>query len=96
MDAKETSEALQILYHIRRNPNDMKYYNTKNNLDTVIGCMYTLEYLTCWGFPGCLFYQISEILFRIFIIFSKPIFDMITSLFNCVSGNMWCTEYNPC
>ncbi len=85
----ETSDALQALQYIRKNPNDIKYYDTKNNPRDI-----TFEYLTCSGFPGCLIETIA-LIFMIILLF---IYNIITSQFNCncVSGDMWCTEYKPC
>ena len=48
MTGKETSDALQALHNMRRNPNDMKYYDTKD-----IPLDETSEYLSCHWFPGC-------------------------------------------
>ncbi|UCF13043.1 MAG: hypothetical protein JSW06_01990 [Thermoplasmatales archaeon] len=53
---KEISDVLQALHHIRRNLNDMKYYDTKNSP------IETLEYITCFGFPACIIRSIIEIL----------------------------------
>ena len=58
MTVKETSDAVQTLNYIRRNSNDMKYYDTKNN-----PIYDTSEYLSCRWFPGCyiIFYILADI-----------------------------------
>jgi hypothetical protein len=69
---KEISDVLQNLYYIRRNPNDARYYDTKDNhLDE------TVEYLSCRWFPGC------YIVFYILVEIVASIIWFITQLFNC-------------
>ncbi|UCF13277.1 MAG: hypothetical protein JSW06_03190 [Thermoplasmatales archaeon] len=70
---KETSEALQALQYIRRNPNDMKYYDPKNDPNL------TLEYITCYGFPFCIILSIMLII----ELTSLVITGKITSLLSC-------------
>lgn len=58
MSGKETSDVIQTLHNIRRNPNDMKYYDTQNSpKDFTV--YYNISY--CW-FPGCLILKIYMII----------------------------------
>lgn len=79
MSGKETSDVIQTLHNIRRNPNDMKYYDTQNSpKDFTV--YYNISY--CW-FPGCLILKIYMIISDIlFIIFTIPIV-IITSKLTC-------------
>ena len=70
MTDKETSDMLQALQYIRGNPNDMKYYNTKDNP------IETFEYWTCRWWPGCYIYIIL-------VLITGEIIGFITSLFGC-------------
>ena len=79
MADKETSDALKVLNNIRINPNFNKYYNTKYNLNTIINCVPTLEYFTCFGSPGCIINSILNILMWTLI----AIAGTISSLFSC-------------
>ena len=76
MTCKETSDMLQALHYIRENPNDMKYYDTKN-----IPRVETLEYISCFWFPGCnIIVIIGEFLTDMLII----TLGLITRLLSCV------------
>ncbi|UCF13424.1 MAG: hypothetical protein JSW06_03985 [Thermoplasmatales archaeon] len=78
LDAKETSEALQILNNIMRKPNDIKHYDTNNNPKPETGW-----YISCDWFPGC---NILDIIIKILYTwgdFVGSILQFVTSLFGC-------------
>ncbi|UCF12304.1 MAG: hypothetical protein JSW06_09725 [Thermoplasmatales archaeon] len=74
MTGKETSNISQALQNIRRNPNDLKYDNTKNILNTIITCVDTLDFITSFQFP-CIILTIISILWELY----SSIFAWITS-----------------
>ena len=79
MTGKETSDALQALHNIRRNPNDMKYYDTKD-----IPLDETSEYLSCNWFPGCNIFRIIVEIVASIIGFIMNLFHLNTGLPMCI------------
>ena len=80
-EQKDTSDVLKALFYIRENPNEMKYYDIKDN------SLETLEYLTCYEFL-CI---ISSIAFIIQVILLS-ILNIITGLFSCGSPTSDCWQ----
>ncbi len=88
MTDKETSDALQALQYIRRNPNVIKYYDTKKNLKDI-----TNEYFTCYESPGCIINMILDFLFRILMDILVDIFGNFLHSLGLYSMGTCCYPY---